>query len=82
LAHARTATVTDRLAKELGGSGYQNLLILSPKEVNFYGSGKLIAILDARFPGGWSGGSLPERGFWGHSESGAAVLDVLIHAIE
>jgi len=66
LPHNRTATVTDRLAPELGGSGYENLLVISPGEVNFYGDGHLITALAERFPGGWYGGNLPERGFWGH----------------
>jgi len=64
LPHSRTAAVTDRL--DLGGTGYENLLVVSPSEVNFFGAGRLIQSLDRAFPGGWSGGALPERGFWGH----------------
>jgi len=74
LPHARTATVTDRLDPALGGTGFQNLLVLSPAEANFYGSGELVMALDARFPGGWYGGALPERGFWGRSGDGDEVL--------
>lgn len=67
LAHSRTAAVTDRLDPCLGGAGYDNLLVVSPSEINFFGAGDLIASLDCAFPGGWSGGALPERGFWGHA---------------
>jgi len=63
--HAKTATVTDRLHVALGGPGYENLLIVSPDETNFYGRGEAICRLDKQWPGGWSGGELPDRGFWG-----------------
>jgi hypothetical protein len=68
LEHSHTATVTDRLEPALGGPGYQNLLILSPGEVNFYGPGKCVEFLAERF-GGVTGGALPERGFWVLSET-------------
>lgn len=63
--HGRAAAVADRMAPEPGGPGYENLLVISPGELNFYGSGKLVTALDSHFPGGWYGGSLPERGFFG-----------------
>jgi hypothetical protein len=78
LPHGRTATVTDRLDPALGGQGFQNLLVLSPAEVNFYGGGELVMALDAQFPGGWYGGALPERGFWGRAGGGEPVLRYLI----
>jgi len=65
LPHSRTAAVADRMAPELGGPGYDNLLVVSPGEFNFYGCGSLISALAERYPGGWYGGSLPERGFFG-----------------
>lgn len=79
LPHAHAATVTDRLDAVLGGPGYRDLLVLSPDEVNFYGSGETIARLDTAFPGGWRGGELPRRGFWGHAglDDTSEVLDLL-----
>ncbi|GAB6041486.1 hypothetical protein [Endothiovibrio diazotrophicus] len=65
LPHGRCAPLTDRLAPELGGPGYRNLLVVSPGEVNLFGEGGLILAAAERFPGGWYGGSLPERGYWG-----------------
>lgn len=62
LPHARTATVTDPLA--IRGET-RDLVVLSPASVNFFGDGARIARLDAAFPGGWRGGELPRRGFWG-----------------
>lgn len=81
LPHAYAATVTDRLDAALGGPGYSELVVVSPHEVNFYGKGETIAQLDAAFPGGWRGGELPQRGFWGHARLGdsRAVLDLLQH---
>lgn len=74
LPHARTATVTDRLQPELGGPGAQTLLVYCPDQVNFFGDGGLVRALQAHFPGGWYGGALPTRGFWGHD---APIPDVL-----
>lgn len=80
LPHARTAAVADRLDAALGGPGVDNLLVISPHEVNFYGDGNLIAALDARFPGGWRGGELPRRGYWGHAAADAAAVQALIES--
>lgn len=62
LPHGRTATVTDPRAIA-GDDG--DLLVLSPAATHFFGAGDRIARLDAAFPGGWRGGELPHRGFWG-----------------
>ena len=65
LSHDRAATVTDALIPELGGVGYENLLIFCPSQTLFYGSGWCIRHLKSRYPGGWSGGELPDTGYWG-----------------
>ena len=75
--HTRAAAVADRLAVELGGPGCDNLLVISPMEVNFFGEGALVMKLNSAFPGGWFGGSLPERGFWGHGEPALDVVSLL-----
>ncbi|GMV31726.1 MAG: hypothetical protein AMXMBFR59_38510 [Rhodanobacteraceae bacterium] len=82
LPHAHAATVTDRLEAALGGPGYSELLVISPHEVNFYGNGETIARLDAAFPGGWRGGELPQRGFWGHAhpDTDAILKRLATHA--
>jgi len=64
LPHKRTATVADYLHKDLGGPGFDNLLIICPDEVTFYGEGELVDILNIKYPGGWYGGALPKYGFW------------------
>ncbi|RLJ16848.1 hypothetical protein DJ031_15355 [bacterium endosymbiont of Escarpia laminata] len=73
LPHARIAPVTDRL---MLGEGYRNLLVISPGEVNFSGEGGLVRQLNRNFPGGWYGGELPERGFWGVATEKHASADV------
>lgn len=76
LPHEKTAAVVDRLAMQ--SSPPQNVLVLSPNAVNFFGRGDLVRALDAEFPGGWLGGDLPERGFWGHADDGERVRDFLL----
>lgn len=81
LPHSRTAAVSDRLEPALGGPGYQNLAIISPSSINFYGSGRLILALADRFPGGWYGGALPERGFWGINQPAPNVLPFIRQSV-
>lgn len=61
----RVSPITDLLAPELGGPGYDNLLVVSPNEFNFFGSGRAINALAHQFPNSWKGGELPTSGFWG-----------------
>ena len=69
LSHRRSATVTDVLDSALGGPGFQNLLVLCPDETLFFGEGRGIETLRNHFPGGWYGGELPRRGYWGIERS-------------
>lgn len=43
----------------------ENLLIITPQTVNFFGWGEIVEKLGREFPGSWYGGNLPETGFWG-----------------
>jgi hypothetical protein len=83
LPHEHTATVTDRLDPTLGHTGFENLLVLSPEEVNFFGTGELVSAIDRHFPGGWYGGALPQNGFWGRAGrgSGEEVLAFLLNRV-
>lgn len=83
LPHARTSPVLDRLALQAGEGEPPDVLVLSPEEVNFSGRGARVLALDAAFPGGWRGGALPARGFWGRGRplpDEAALLRVLAEA--
>jgi hypothetical protein len=66
LHHSKCSPVTDFLDRSHGGPGYENLLITMPNETAFFGAGDWIDRLDRRYDGGWSGGELPVRGFWGY----------------
>jgi hypothetical protein len=81
LPHTKTAPVTDRLALK---PGHENILIISPKEINFFGDGRAVCRLHKQYPGGWYGGALPQRGYWGHGRDGidleelqTRLLDIL-----
>jgi hypothetical protein len=80
LPHTHTAVVTDRLEPVLGGPGYVNLLVVSPGQLNFFGKGEFVQGLQEKF-GGWWGGALPKRGFWGHGEPVPDVVSVLVERI-
>lgn len=73
LPHGRTAPLVDRLAPELGGPGFETLIVRSPGEVNVFGPGWLIEALGQKFPSGWYGGNLPVSGFFGSSGQVADV---------
>jgi hypothetical protein len=73
--HAHASAVADPLA--IAPNPPVNLLVISPDEVNFFGEGTLVEALDRRFPGGWYGGALPERGFWGAPRPGDGVRERL-----
>jgi hypothetical protein len=78
LAHARTAPVFDRIEPALGGSGYENIVILSPDETNFSGEWRIVEALDHEFPGGWTGGRKPIRGYWGLAGVEPRVVEWLV----
>ncbi len=82
LPHSHTSPVSDMLHPELGGVGYRNLLVLSPKEVNFFGDGHHVIALNKYYPGGWYGGALPERGFWGCSKQLRNIQAFLVNQIK
>lgn len=78
--HARSSAVVDRLA--FTGAALENVLVISPGEVNFSGAGDAVRHLNRCFPGGWLGGSLPARGFWGAAGVDAGlVLDEIQRAL-
>ena len=81
LPHGRTSPVFDRLAMDAVPEAPPDALVVSPGELDFSGAGARVTALARAFPDGWSGGALPERGFWGH---GAPLpgLDAVLAVIE
>jgi len=74
--HDRVAAITDPL--EEAGRAPEILFVLTPGEVAVFGPGSVIAALDAAFPGGWRGGELPTRGFWGCPRDAASTEAALL----
>ena len=83
LPHSRTATVTDALDANLGGPGYQNLLIRSPQEICFFGCGSVIDRLRTAVHNSWWGGELPLSGYWGCRDVSdyEAILGLILTAL-
>ena len=79
LPHERTATVTDPLALA-SSQADENILVRTPNGLHFFGDGAAIAALDAAYPGGWRGGELPRRGFWGQHFA-TAIEEVDVEAV-
>jgi hypothetical protein len=79
LPHNRMVTASDALHAALGGPGFENLLILSPSQTLYQGDGRAIERLKELYPGGWWGGSLPKRGYWGiaHNLEKTAIIQDL-----
>lgn len=60
-----SSAIADRILPELGGPGYDRLLVEMPNKLAAFGDGEIITALAEAVPGSWWGGDLPARGFWG-----------------
>lgn len=67
-----SSAIADFLLPEYGGPGECDVLVATSRSINFFGDGRVVEALARRY-GGWRGGALPERGFWGAS-AGAVPL--------
>ncbi len=77
-AHSKTAPIADRVFETQGTR--QNLLILSGDgESNYYGTPAVVKAIDAKFPGGWTGGlTTKTNAFWG-GYADQTALENFIH---
>jgi hypothetical protein len=62
--HTSTA-IADLMLPELGGPGYERLLVVMPGKVGVFGEGAAIEALGEAYRGSWWGGDLPAAGYWG-----------------
>jgi hypothetical protein len=60
-----SSAIADRMLAELGGPGYQRLLVVMPGKVGVFADGPAIVQLAKAYPKAWWGGALPQAGFWG-----------------
>jgi hypothetical protein len=75
-----SSVVADLLHKDMGGPGFDNLLVKQPQKLSFYGEGLVIKELDDAWPkpsyNSWYGGNLEKKdkliigghGYWGIEE--------------
>ncbi len=59
--------ISDFLSPELGGPGFQNLLMIGDGHIDFIGARWIVEHLASQYPPpeSWSGGALEEIAFWG-----------------
>jgi hypothetical protein len=60
-----SSAIADRILPELGGPGYDRLLVVMPKKLAVFADGESIGELARAYPQSWWGGDLPNAGFWG-----------------
>jgi len=79
-----SSAIADLMLQDLGGPGYDRLMVAMPGSVAVFGDGAAILDLGARYDGSWWGGDLPQAGYWGmtllsdrKSEELARLVDAL-----
>lgn len=81
------SAITDFLLPEYGAlsGGGDNILVIMPGSVGFYGAGKVIENL-RDVSGCWYGGGLPQKGFWGAPRTSVpdrnALITRIIHSLQ
>ena len=66
---ATSSAFADLILPEFGGPGYEALLVVMPGKLGFFGPGLTVMALARAVKGSWSGGAIPERGYWGATAS-------------
>jgi hypothetical protein len=59
-----SSAIVDFVLPEYGGPGADDVVVVMPGKLSFFGRGAVIERLKD-VPGCWWGGALPERGYWG-----------------
>jgi hypothetical protein len=70
-----SSAIADFLLPEYGGPGADDLIVVMPDKIAFFGLGTVIDRLKDT-PGSWYGGALPARGYWGAPLTGAAADEI------
>lgn len=91
LPHNKTSAICDRLEPSLGGKGYENLVVLCPTEINFFGKGRIVGLLKDTYLDSWYGGALEKNaagritggyGFWGMHNKPEAMRKKVVSLLE
>lgn len=64
-ASSTSSAIADRIMPELGGPGYDRLLVIMPERLAAFADGAAIEALARKVPQSWWGGDLPRAGYWG-----------------
>ena len=75
LPHERSSILGDFTDPAYGGKPVGDMLVLCPQSLAWYGRGEAVRALAQKF-GGWWGGALPERGYWGQKRAEAPLVAV------
>lgn len=76
-----SSAIADFATTDYGGPGADDLLVIGPAKLSFYGNGAAVLALARVFPASWSGGALPHRGYWGIGAAGEETCAVVVAAI-
>lgn len=76
----KVSPISDHLYEETLPPASKTLVILSPNEINAYGTGNVINALAEQLPDSWFGGNLPENGYWGTNQT--KHIDDVLYIIE
>lgn len=68
LPHDHTGLVADLADPLFGGQGNSEYFVMGPGEWSYFGHGERVMELTRQL-GGWMGGALPARGYWGQTAS-------------
>jgi len=71
-----SSAIVDFLLPEYGGPGADEVLVVMPDKVAFFGRGSVIEDLKS-VPGCWYGGALPNFGYWGAMLEGSSAEEVV-----
>jgi len=74
-----SSAIADRMLPEMGGPGFERLLVVMPDTLAVFGDGIAVDALAHAFPGSWWGGDLPFAGYWGMQAS--VQRDSLLHKL-
>jgi len=77
-----SSAIADQMHVDLGGPGYERLIVVMPGKFAAFGDGAMITALAAAFPGSYWGGDLPRAGFWGMDLPQDSLHDEVLARIE
>jgi len=75
-----SSAISDFLLPEYGGPGAEDVFVVMPDKIAFFGQGAVIEDLKS-VPGCWYGGALPDFGYWGAMLVGSSAEEVVARVV-